>query len=699
MDLHKAAYQEEANELLAELEASLLELEENPDDMELIGRVFRAMHTIKGSGAMFGFDDIAEFTHDVETFFDLVREGKIKVTKQIIDLTLKACDQIRRMVQGDEIDAKRSESIINGFKTIISAPPPHSHGQNGTSTGETVERKVKATFRIKFFPAPETFATGGNPLQLLDDLRQLGQCRITARTDRVPELKDLAPTACHMGWDILLTTDRGEDAIKDIFIFVEGESEIAIEEIDSEDIVNDIEYRPIGQILVNRGEISPETLSQALEEKVKIGELLIATKQTDSEAVEAALIEQEYVREIRKKRQEAAAATSIRVAADKLDKLVDLVGELVTVQARLTQKASIQNDSELVMIAEEVERLTADLRDNAMGIRMLPIGTTFSRFKRLVRDLSSELGKSVEMITDGGDTELDKTVIERLSDPLVHIIRNSIDHGIENADERKAAGKPVQGTVKLSAEHRGTNVLIKIKDDGAGLDVEAIKRKGVEKGLIDKDAELSEKDIFSLIFNPGFSTAKEITDVSGRGVGMDVVKKNIEALRGSIEIDSVKGTGTTMTLKLPLTLAIIDGLLVEIGDTSFVMPLSVIEECIELTSDTVNKTHGRHMATLRGELVPYISLREFFGISSDQPEISQIAIAEVDGSRMGFVVDRVIGQHQTVIKSLGRVYKDVEGISGATILGDGSIALMLDVNQLSQMAYENEMIMVNHNRR
>ncbi|WP_027358247.1 chemotaxis protein CheA [Desulforegula conservatrix] len=692
MDIHKAAYQEEANELLTELEASLLELEETPDDMELIGRVFRAMHTIKGSGAMFGFDDIAEFTHDVETFFDLVRAGEIHVTKQIINLTLQACDQIRKMVEGETIDKGRSEHILSGFREIMQKPSSHEE-----KPAEIIkeEKTREATYRIRFYPNPQILATGGNPLFLMDELKELGRCRITARPDRIPILENLDPITCQMGWDILLTTKNGVNEIRDVFIFVEDGSDISIEEIDSEDIEDDVEYRPLGQILVGRGEISSDGLNQILGEKVKIGELIVASRQAEPEAVESALVEQEYIRDIRKKRQETVAASSIRVAADKLDKLVDLVGELVTVQARLTQKASVQNDSELVMIAEEVERLTADLRDNAMGIRMLPIGTTFSKFKRLVRDLSDELGKSIEMITEGGDTELDKTVIERLSDPLVHIIRNSIDHGIEQADIRKSTGKPAHGTVKLSAEHRGTNVLIKIKDDGAGLDAEAIKKKGIEKGLIDRDADLPEKEIFSLIFNPGFSTAKEITDVSGRGVGMDVVKKSIEALRGTIEIESVKGGGTTITLKLPLTLAIIDGLLVEIGTTSFVLPLSVVEECIELTSDTINKAHGRHMATLRGELVPYISLREFFGINSAHPDISQIAIAEVDGSRIGFVVDRVIGQHQTVIKSLGRVYRDVEGVSGATILGDGTIALMLDVNQLSQMAFTMEMNMVN----
>jgi two-component system chemotaxis sensor kinase CheA len=374
------------------------------------------------------------------------------------------------------------------------------------------------------------------------------------------------------------------------------------------------------------------------------------------------------------------------VPAEKLDSLVNLVGELVTVQARLTQTASVLHDNELAAIAEEVERLTGELRDNTLNIRMLPIGTTFGRFKRLVRDLSNDLDKRIELITEGAETELDKTVIDRLNDPLVHIIRNSIDHGIELPSVREAQGKPGTGTIRLSASYSGASVLVTVTDDGAGLDAEAIRQKALEKGLVSPTAELTKKELFSLIFAPGFSTAKTVTNVSGRGVGMDVVRKTIDMLRGAVEVESERGSGTSVTLKLPLTLAIIDGLLVKVGGNFFVLPLSTVEECIELIHETDELRNGNCLVNVRGQLVPYIRLRETFGMEGGLPRIEQIIITEAGRGRIGFVVDDVIGEHQTVIKSLGKVYRDIDGISGATILGDGTVALILDTNRLSTAA-------------
>jgi two-component system chemotaxis sensor kinase CheA len=362
------------------------------------------------------------------------------------------------------------------------------------------------------------------------------------------------------------------------------------------------------------------------------------------------------------------------------------VGELVTVQARLTQTTSAFHSTELDAIAEEVERLTVELRDNTLNIRMLPIGTTFGRFKRLVRDLSGELGKEIELATEGAETELDKTVIEKLNDPLVHLIRNSIDHGIESPAVRVSQGKPGTGTILLSAVHSGGNVIVRIKDDGKGLDKEAILAKAVEKGLVAPNVEINEKDLFGFIFHPGFSTAKNVTNVSGRGVGMDVVKRAIETLHGSIDIKSVKGSGTVITVTLPLTLAIVEGLLVAIGKNHFVIPLSLVEECVELTPEDIKKTHGKNIAFIRNELVPYIRLRNEFNIHGERPVIEQIVVTGRNGERIGFVVDKVIGEHQTVIKSLGKFYRNVEGISGATILGDGTVALIVDVPNISKNA-------------
>jgi two-component system chemotaxis sensor kinase CheA len=372
------------------------------------------------------------------------------------------------------------------------------------------------------------------------------------------------------------------------------------------------------------------------------------------------------------------AVTSIRVAAEKLDSLVDLVGELVIVQAQISQLSLEREDAILKRLAEDLERLSDELRDSALSVRMLPIGTSFSKFRRLVRDLSGELGKEIQLTTAGADTELDKTVIERLADPLVHLLRNSIDHGVEFPEDRAAAGKPKTATIHLAAEHAGGEVLIRILDDGRGIDPDVIREKALERGIIAPDAELSRSDILNLIFEPGFSTAKQVTSVSGRGVGMDVVKRAIDALRGRIVINSTLGKGTEITIKLPLTLAIIDGLQVLVGDEHYVVPLTVVEECVELRAKDEQDSDGR-ILYLRGEIVPYVQLRECFDIEADRPEIEQVVIVGLEGRRVGIVVDKVIGEHQTVIKSLGKIYKDVDGISGATIKGDGSIALILDV--------------------
>jgi two-component system chemotaxis sensor kinase CheA len=449
-------------------------------------------------------------------------------------------------------------------------------------------------------------------------------------------------------------------------------------------------HKRIGEILIERGDITPEELAKVLGQKKLLGELLVESGIVQPGKIESALGEQKFIRELQEKKRGAEVA-AIKVAPEKLDILVNLVGELVTVQALLSQTALSIKDPRLAAIAEEVERLTAELRDNTMNIRMLPIGSTFSKFKRLVRDLSKELGKEIEIVTEGAETELDKTVIDKLNDPLVHLIRNSIDHGIEMPDARADKGKPRKGTIHLSALHSGANVLIKIADDGDGLDVAAIRKKAVEKSLIAADAEMTEKEIFLLIFEPGFSTAANITNVSGRGVGMDVVKKAIESLRGGIDIESSRGRGTTITLRLPLTLAIINGLLVRIAADHYVFPLASVNECIELTAETREAAYGRNLANVRNRIVPYIRLREHFNIDGELPEIEQIVITESGDMRVGFAVDSVIGGHQTVIKSLGNYYRDVEGISGATILGDGTVALILDIPKLMQASKAEEL--------
>ena len=438
----------------------------------------------------------------------------------------------------------------------------------------------------------------------------------------------------------------------------------------------------LGEILVQEGVLNTEDLQKALGQQKPLGKILTESGLVSEEQVEQAIARQQQTREASAARQQKDAGTSLRVAADKLDLLVDLVGELVIVQAQISQVVTERSDPILTVLSEQLERLSSDLRDSTLGIRMLPIGTAFSKFRRLVRDLSSELGKEIELVTRGEETELDKTVLERLGDPLVHLIRNSIDHGIDMPEERKRVGKRPEGTILLEAEHSGSEVLIRITDDGKGMDAEVIRKKAVEKGLIAAEAELTEQETLKLIFLPGFSTAAKVTNISGRGVGMDVVHRAIDSLRGVIEIKSAPGQGTTITIRLPLTLAIIEGLQVEVAEAFFVIPLSLVEECVELHSKDIDPMRKQQIIHLRGELVPYIHLRRWFEMEGLAPDIEQIVITGVEGKRIGIVVDRVVGEHQTVIKSLGRVYRDVEGISGATIKGDGTLALILDVPRL-----------------
>ncbi len=694
---HIATYREEAGELLAELETSLLDLEDNPQDNDLINRVFRAMHTIKGSGAMFGFDDIARFTHEVETVFDQVRNGKMQVTRCLLDLTLQARDQITTMLEasagGPPADEANGQRIIDGLQQLL----PHVTNKlqqepvAAAPVAATAEADTSRTYRIRFKPLPEIMLSGTNPVSLLNELRDLGSCEVMAHLDAIPSLEQLIPEHCYFYWDIILTTTRGIEAIKDVFIFVEDDCDLKIDLVDDGSAEEgDSSYKKLGDILVERGDLSPVEMQKILSMQKRFGEILVEQGLVPASKVQSALLEQQQVKQARQERTAvtpaaaAESALSIRVPAERLDHLVNLVGELVTVQAHLTQIASNRHDNEISAVAEEVERLISELRDTTLNMRMLPIGSTFSKFKRLVRDLSAELGKEIDLETTGADTELDKTVIEKLNDPLVHLIRNSIDHGVEMPEVRKAAGKPAKGVVHLAAEHSGDSVLVTIRDDGAGLDKERIRAKAIERGLITATAELTDKEIYNLIFAPGFSTAQKVTSVSGRGVGMDVVKKAIEALRGTIDIASEQGTGSIITLRIPLTLAIIETLLVRIDQSYFVLPLTMVEECIELTRADVQAAHGRHLAHVRGELTPYINLRAEFEIAANQPDIEQIVILSVGGKRIGFVVDDVVGEHQTVIKTLGKLYRDVRGISGATILGDGTVALILDPGLLMQ---------------
>ena len=722
---------EEANELLESLEGYLLSLEQNPDNPEIISAVFRVMHTIKGSSGMFGFDAISSFTHEVESTFDAVRNGSAPVTPQLISLTLKARDHIMDMLKGN-VDKEESAALIQEFKDFMSAYPTSNKDQGSekkeTETNTTTSEQKElpdskqdeapvlqtnvestqqiacaeqTTWRISFTPSPDILQNGTRPSLMIKELTDMGTATVLFFTRQIPPLSEIEPTTCYVSWDIILTTCKSREEIQDVFIFLDKSSVIKIDKID----IDIEENNRIGQILIDRKHISQSALEEILSQRKPIGQLLVEKNLISNESLQSALAEQTHIKNVAKTKNTESLQTSqlnsssqnvtqqsIRVNSEKLDQLIDLVGELVTFNARLGEFSTRENNPALMTLSEQSERLILALRDNAMDMRMLPIGTIFTRFRRLVHDLASDMHKDIELITEGSETELDKTVIEKLNDPLIHMIRNSVDHGIESKEERLAKGKPAQGIVKLIAQHVGAFVLIIISDDGAGLDKEKIYKKAIDKNLIAPGTEISDSDIYSMIFLPGFSTSEKVTAVSGRGVGMDVVKKDITALGGTISIETQQGKGTDFILKIPLTLAIIEGMLVQIGNSIFVIPLTNIQECMEFSPADGDEDKICSHIDARGEFLPYINLRRWFEIDDPLPPSQQVVIVNDQDSKLGVVVDRVIGNHQTVIKPLGALYRNVEGLSGATILGDGSVALILDIFKLSNVVKNTETV-------
>jgi two-component system, chemotaxis family, sensor kinase CheA len=712
---------EEASELLAEMEAALLELENKPQDSGLINRVFRAMHTIKGAANMFGLNEVAALTHEVETVFDKVRSGEFACSRELLDFGFQARDLIWELIESPEaVDATSLETVKAAFKALAcggmktrpltevppaDAPEPEAPREQA----QEVEEKTEPTaYAVTFKPTASNAMVHADPLGILDELRELGECHVALHGRDVPELEGLEPESCALWWEILVVTDKNENALRDVFIFVEDASELRIESVaDPEAWRAERALAPMEEELFPAPDIPEPVAPEAEVAASPESEVQPAVEPEQQDVCTASPSVSQEPETHRPIQSAARAATppvpkaadqpckpaatprreapsSVRVDAFKLDDMVALVGELVIAQAKLSQLAGTIAEPNLQSVAEEIELLSGSLRDRTLSMRMLPIGTTFDRFRRLVRDLSHELGKEIELVTQGAETELDKTVIEQLGDPLVHLLRNSIDHGIESPAEREAAGKPRKGTLVLSAEHSGGHVLIRIFDNGKGMDRDKLAVKGVERGLITDPDSMSNKDIFNLVFHPGFSMAEKVTNVSGRGVGMDVVKRGIEALRGSVDIDSTKDVGTTITVKLPLTLAIIEGLQVRVGDEFFVIPLAAVQECVELTAEERGESNGdgKRIINLRNEIVPFIRLREWFDVPGENPEIEQIIIAGDDNQRTGIVVDEVVGQQQTVIKSLGKVFRNVEEFSGATIKGDGTMALILDVPNL-----------------
>lgn len=629
------AFMQEAKEILESLEMMLLDLEGQvqPDQVDA---VFRALHTIKGSGSMFGFGILARFTHHFEDAFDKVREGHLSVDERLIDLSLKARDHMSALLAcgGDCAEAEGLEAspeaaaLLHSLSAIVRAAPA------GTETPATPAPPPQRKWQICFRPETSALRNGMRPDLLIAELAEMGPITVGIDAAGLPALSDLDPGTSHICWNVQLVTEQPLSAIEAVFIFAD-DAELEITEISEQSQPAPAAVKP-----------APASARRTAE----------------------------------------VAGENVRVAASKLDEIMDQLGELVIAQARLSQLASINADPDLETMVEEVERLVTGLRDSTLSIRMLPIEMVFGKFRRVVRDLSAELHKEVTLVTEGGETEVDKTVIDRLSEPLVHMIRNSMDHGIESAETRLAVGKPAQGTVRLSARQEGGEILIAIDDDGAGLDPGAIRAKAVERKLLSPDAQPTDEELYQLIFAPGFSTAKQLSSVSGRGVGMDAVRSTVDALRGTVEVQSRRAQGTRVTLRLPVTLAIVDGLLVSLGGSVFVIPLASVEECVELDAAEQTRDSGRTMLCIREHLVPFLELDAVFGQAPSTETGRRVVIVKADGQRLGLVVDDILGQNQTVIKSLSQYHRGVEGFAGATILGDGSVALIVDVASLARRA-------------
>ncbi|MGE4555342.1 MAG: chemotaxis protein CheA [Desulfovibrionaceae bacterium] len=691
IDTGAQAFREEAFELLEELESALLELEKDPGDSDHVAKAFRALHTIKGSGLMFGFEDVGNFAHKAESLLDKVRSGEIPVSEELLTLILQSKDHLHALILSDDPSslAAKSDELGEQLNAMGGKTQPEASPKEQEADGEACVACRQAdgkdgaspelcnTYWIRYIPGPRTGAAGEvKPETLLDEMASMG--RLT--THKQPPQENLPSGR----YECLLCSQVSADAVRDVFFFAEGDDMVVIHRV-GDCTLRDKDYEALLELAASGPVEDHEAMSKQMQQQVQ--EWVNGRHEPTRPASDkhAAPDDEHGAADHPARPTTAQAPSSIRVDSSRLDDLVNMVGELVIIQSRLTQAVSRGGDPVLGQIAEDLERLTDAMRDNALAIRMMPIGATFGTFRRLVRDLSTSLDKEVDFVTIGEDTELDKTVIDRLKDPLVHILRNSIDHGLESPEERKAAGKPARGTVELAAAHSGGEVLITVSDDGRGVDPAKIKEKAVQRGLISQDADLPDKEIYNLLFEPGFSTAEKVSNVSGRGVGMDVVKRSIEALRGAVEMDSTPGYGLRLTLRLPLTLAIIDGLSVRVGEESFILPLAHVEACQErfLNPEAVQELE---VIERMDRLIPCISLRKMLNVPGGQPDYERIVIVSIEGTQAGLAVDTVVGRQQAVIKSLEGIEGGADWISGTTINGDGGISLILDVPQLIRYA-------------
>lgn len=684
---------EESFEGLELMESSLLNLEQGDD--ETINSIFRAAHSIKGGAGTFGFGHVTDFTHLVETLLDEMRDGRRDINPPEIEVLLESVDCIRLMIEAihNETDyddssiievTKKLEILLNGEATSTEGGATNNGASQDANTPESSNSKSNV-WKINFIPELHLVQTGNDPLLLFNALEDFGELTVNAITDDLPAITEMDVEELYIRWQLTLISETAtEDDIREVFEWVEDECELDVA----------VEADNVSEDSVSEGAPSaqPEENTQPPEPEVKpIAEVAQSPEPAETQTVTPPA--QAKPTETKAAPAKAKAeSSSIRVGVDKVDSLINLVGELVITQSMLSELGNDFDLSKVEKLTSGLEQLlqnTKELQESVMRIRMLPISFAFNRFPRLIHDLSNKTGKKVELIIQGENTELDKTVMEQIGDPLVHLVRNAVDHGIEPAEVRLANGKPEQGTVWLNAYHQGGSIVVEIRDDGAGINRDAVFNKAVEKGLIDASTNLTDSQVFELILEPGFSTAKELSDISGRGVGMDVVKRNIQSLGGRIQIESTPGEGSTFKVNLPLTLAILDGQLVKVGDEVFIVPLITIVESLQTKPENINRVSGDLVLyRLREDNVPVIPIHQLFNLPADNKDVenSLLVVVEADGQKVGLMVDDLLAQQQVVIKSLKDNYQDVSGISGATILGDGSVAMILDVPGIIQMA-------------
>lgn len=664
-DQFRGAFFEEAAEHVAAMEGALLRLEDHPDDLELLHRIFRGAHSIKGGSGMLGLDDLGRFTHLMESLLDRMRAGTVAVAPELIDLLLRATDALKDLLAATQENLPAStttEHVLVELEQVLGShvarPVPRSQLPSPVSSSWIL-------YQVRFLPSPDLFRQGIDPLLLLRNLDNLGEM-VEVRPDlsRLPALEEMDPESCYLAWSLRLRTDKTPEEIREVFAFVLDNSDVTVTALDQVE-----EHGAGGQLYeVGDGNLQATDTQTPSPYRLSSG---ASSYQSGGETQEV---------------------SSLRVSIEKVDKLINLVGELVITQSKLSQAVrhfSPETVEQLQATVAALERHTRELQEHVLAVRMLPIGNIFNRFPRLVRDLSATLKKKVTLQIVGEETELDKGMLERLVDPLTHLVRNALDHGIEMPDERRNAGKEEQGVIRIQATHQGGKVIVEVSDDGHGLPTQRIREKAIALGLLAATDSPSEEQIHAFIFHPGFSTAATVTDLSGRGVGLDVVKKNVDALTGSISVTSKPGRGARFLLKLPLTLAILDGLSLRVGEQTYLIPLINILESIQPRPEQVKTVLGQgEVLIVRGEVVPLLRLHQLFNIPTRTTDPCQglTVIVEHDGRMVAVLVDELLDQQQVVIKSLETNFRKIDGVAGATILGDGRVALILDVAGLVMLA-------------